>query len=233
MGRKEFIPNSFRPLFYYFILDELCVIIDAACRRILHNNSPAFHISTVFDVTMLCIVFNSIYTKRKYIIKLAWLLFIIVEVVSACTVDPFLTSINIIGRFTGNSLLALLALVHAWQLKPTTHTYPEKNPELVFSSLVLLYYTSTVLLITAQELYQRGWFTGFTSLSDVQFELLSLALYPPIRIMQIALVCYLLYLFPGRRSVRQGLPRWLRFRLGWRPPTEPPQYRVLSEHLIK
>ncbi|OWP63351.1 hypothetical protein CDA63_09080 [Hymenobacter amundsenii] len=56
--------------------------------------------------------------------------------------------------------------------------------------------------------------------------------YPFLRAIQFGLLLHLITLFPLGVAPRRALPRWLRFQLGWRPPSKTWRYRVLPPHLV-
>jgi hypothetical protein len=211
-GRKHLLPQSFRPVYFYLIGDVLCSLLDMFCRVFLHNNSPVYHISTAFDVTTLCWALGILLPhKQRKTLGYGWAAFVLISLGDALWLDQFMTSINVVSRIVGNSLLTILAMYHAWNLKPIGA--PEKNPELILGAMVLLYYPCSTLVFIAQELFPAGLIARFPKDS---ITLSSMLLYPPLRVLQVGLLIYLISILPGGPAPRRALPGWLRFRFGRR-----------------
>lgn len=108
-----------------------------------------------------------------------------------------------------------------------------KSRGFAFSVMVLLYYSSSFLVIIAQDLPRYEWFRDLHLLiSEEDIIRFTLVPYPFLRAIQFGLLLHLITLFPIGVTPRHALPRWLRFRLGWRPPTKNWRYRVLPPHLV-
>lgn len=226
-SQKKIINKELRPIFFYLIFDIIVLALDIVGRVIYHNNSFAYHISTFFDVTTLCWFFIIVSpTNRHTIIIYSWLIFAAVAFVDALWLDQFMTHINIISRMTGNTLLTVLALHHVWNLKPSV--LPERNPKLIVCAMILIYYTCTTFMFVVQELIPPDLLAG---LSARKLGAYSMLLYPLVRTIQVGLLIHLLSILQSFPSPRRALPRWLRFRVGWRPPVHPYHYRILPPHL--
>ncbi|AHJ96531.1 hypothetical protein [Hymenobacter swuensis] len=182
-------------------------------RVILHNNIFNYHLSTAFDVTTLCWAFGVLLPyKQRQILGWCWAIFVLIALSDALWFDPFMSSINVVSRIAGNSLLTMLAMYHVWNLQPAGP--PEKNPELVLGAMVLLYYPCSTLVFIVQELLPAGISARFPGNSAT---ISSMLLYPPLRVLQVGLLIYLLSILPGGPAPRRALPGWLRFRFGKRP----------------
>ncbi len=181
-------------------------------RVILHNNIFNYHLSTLFDVTTLCWAFGALLShKQRKIIAWCWVTFALIALGDALWFDPFTNSINVVSRIAGNSLLTILAMYHVWNLRPSVR--PEKNPELILGAMVLLYYPCSTLVFIVQELLPADLITRFPGDSAA---ISSMLLYPPLRIIQVGLLIYLISILPGGPAPRRALPGWLRFRFGRR-----------------
>lgn len=212
-GRNPLHQRSFRPVYFYLAGDVVCLFIDMFGRVILHNNGSVYHISTASDVTTLCWLFGSLLPqKQRRIIGWSWAVFALIAIGDALWLDPFMSSINVISRITGNSLLTILAMYHVWNLRPSVR--PEKNPELVLGAMVLLYYPCSTLVFIVQELLPTDLVVRFPGNSAI---ISSMLLYPPLRVLQVGLLIYLISILPGGPAPRRALPKWLRFRIGKRP----------------
>lgn len=135
----------------------------------------------------------------------------LIAISDALWLDPFMSSINVVSRIAGNSLLTMLAMYHIWNLRPSVR--PEKNPELILGAMVLLYYPCSTLVFIVQELLPADLIARFPK--DSLF-LNSMLLYPPLRVLQVGLLIYLISILPGGPAPRRALPGWLRFRFGRR-----------------
>ncbi|MET4106800.1 hypothetical protein [Hymenobacter sp. UYP22] len=192
--------------------DVVCILLDMFGRKVLRNNSFNYHLSTVFDVTTLCWLFGGLLPqKQRRILGWGWAIFVLVALGDALWLDPFLSSINVVSRIVGNSLLTVLAMYHIWNLQPAGP--PEKNPELVLGAMVLLYYPCSTLVFIVQELLPADLVARFPGNSAA---ISSMLLYPPLRVLQVGLLIYLLSILPGGLDARRTLPKWLRFRIGRR-----------------
>ena len=99
--------------------------------------------------------------------------------------------------------------------------------------MALLYYSCSFLVLISQDLPRYEWFTNLNiPISEADFTRFTLIPYPFLRAIQFGLLLRLITLFPMGIAPRHALPRWLRFRLGWRPPTKNWRYRVLPPHLV-
>ena len=210
-------------------------MLDTLEKRYFHNNIPSFHISTISDVTWLTIIFFHVASKESKIwITLGYILFLISALASALWIDGFFVNMNTFSRIIGNSFLVGLALRQIIQM--TRHDYllpPEKNPYFIFCTMVITYYACSLLVIISQALPR---YTQFYSLefhlTESDFTYFPLIPYPFLRAIQLGLLLHLITLFPMGVTPRRALPQWLRFRLGWRPPSKTWTYRVLPPHLV-
>ncbi|GAB3288655.1 hypothetical protein [Hymenobacter tenuis] len=239
-GFNTQLPAALRPLRWYIFWDALLYVLGVYGSRMHRNNVPTFHFSTLCDVTCLALIYLHLSPKKdKKLLIIGWLLFIVSAIISAIWTDGLVTNINTLSRFIGNSFLVFIALRHMMSLAITTPTLrPLHNPEIVLSSMVVIYYSCTTLVIIAQDLPRYALLPQFSLLSKMYtpshtFATLSLLPYPFLRAIRLGLLIYLINLFPLGVRPRRALPRWLRFRVGWRPPTEPPQYRILPAHLVR
>lgn len=182
-------------------------------RVILHNNIFNYHLSTLFDVTTLCWTFGALFShKQRKIVGCCWAIFVIIAFGDALWLNHFMSNVNVISRITGNSLLTILAMYHVWNLQPSVR--PEKNPELILGAMVLLYYPCSTLVFIVQELLPANLSVHFLRNSAI---ISSMLLYPPLRVLQVGLLIYLISILPGGPAPRRALPEWLRFRFGKRP----------------
>lgn len=205
-------------MYFYLIGDMVCLFVDMFGRAVLHNNGSVYHLSTAFDVTTLCWFFGGLLpSKPREILGWCWAGFALTAFVDALWLDPFLSSINVVSRIAGNSLLTMLAMYHVWNLQPAGP--PEKNPELVLGAMVLLYYPCSTLVFIVQELLPADISARFPGNSAT---ISSMLLYPPLRVLQVGLLIYLISILPGGPAPRRALPKWLRFRIGKRPTLLPP-----------
>lgn len=212
-GRKPLSKWSFRPVYFYLAGDVICLFLDMFGRAILHNNSFVYHLSTTFDVTTLCWFFGGQLARRqRRIVGGCWVAFALVALGDALWLDPFMSSINVVSRIAGNSLLTMLTMYHVWNLQPSGP--PEKNPELILGAMVLLYYPCSTLVFIVQELLPADLVARFSARSVA---INSMLLYPPLRVLQVGLLMYLISILPGGPVLRRALPKWLRFRFGKRP----------------
>ncbi|RSK42450.1 hypothetical protein [Hymenobacter perfusus] len=212
-GRKPLQQQSFRPVYFYLAGDIICLFLDMFGRAILHNNSFVYHLSTAFDITTLCWLFGGLLPrKQREVLGWCWAGFALTALVDALWLDPFMSSINVVSRITGNCLLTMLAMYHVWNLQPAGP--PEKNPELILGAMVLLYYPCSTLVFIVQELLPADLTARFPKHS---LAINSMLLYPPLRVLQVGLLIYLITILPGGPAPRQALPKWLRFRFGKRP----------------
>lgn len=225
-GQKTLLQRRFRPVYFYLAGDVLCLLLDMFGRAVLRNNNFNFHLSTALDVTTLCWLFSGLLSqKQRRLVGWCWTLFALIVLCDALWLDPFTSSINVVSRIAGNSLLTILAMYHVWNLRPTVP--PEKNPELVLGAMVLLYYPCSTLVFIAQELLPTALAARFPGNSAA---ISSILLYPPLRVLQVGLLIYLLSILPGGPAPRRALPGWLRFRFGKRPVALPPDIPYPSNH---
>jgi hypothetical protein len=211
-GRKSLLAQSFQPVYFYLAGDVICLLLDMLCRLILHNNSSVYHLSTAFDVTTLCWAFGGLLSrKQREVLGWCWVGFALIVLFDALWLDPFMSSINVMSRIAGNSLLTVLAMYHVWNLQPAGP--PEKNPELILGAMVLLYYPCSTLVFIVQELLPAELIVRFPG---NRAAISSMLLYPPLRVLQVGLLIYLISILPGGPAPRRALPGWLRFRFGRR-----------------
>ncbi|MBX0292011.1 hypothetical protein K3G63_16285 [Hymenobacter sp. HSC-4F20] len=235
-GRKTRIPGVLRPLLWYVVFDAAIYVLGVAGSRLYHNNVPGFHLSTFSDVTCLTLLFVRLASPRvRPWLRVGWVGFVGSALVSALWVDGLCTNINTLSRGVGNLFLVGMALRQLMQMSSYKRTLPPmRNPEMLLCVMVLLYYSCSTLVIIGQDLPRYSWFkSSYTSAPGASFTILTLLPYPFLRAIQAGVLVRLFALLPQGVRPRRALPRWLRFRLGWRPPTEPPQYRVLPAYLIK
>ncbi|RFP65173.1 hypothetical protein D0N36_09910 [Hymenobacter lapidiphilus] len=99
--------------------------------------------------------------------------------------------------------------------------------------MVAIYYSSSLLVFIGQDLPRFGWLgISATDFNESYILLTIILFYPFLRAIQFGILLHLITLFPMGVTPRHALPRWLRFRLGWRPPTKNWRYRVLPPHLV-
>lgn len=235
-GHKTRIPGVLRPLLWYVVLDAAMYVLGVAGSRLFRNNVPSFHLSTFSDVTCLTLLFVRLASPAaKSWLRAGWVIFAGSAVVSALWVDGLLTNINTLSRGVGNLFLVGMALRQLMQMASDRRTLPPlRNPTLLLCIMVLLYYSCATLVIIGQDLPRYSWFkSSYTAAPGASFTVLTLLPYPFLRVIQLGVLLRLFALLPQGVRPRRALPRWLRFRLGWRPPTEPPLYRVLPAHLVK
>ncbi|MDU0371747.1 hypothetical protein ACFPAF_15195 [Hymenobacter endophyticus] len=226
VGRKLLSQGSFRPLHFYLAGDVICIFLDMYGRKVLRNNSFVYHLSTALDVTTLCWLFGGLLPhKQRRILGWCWAIFALIALGDALWLDPFMSSINVVSRIAGNSLLTMLAMYQIWNLQPAGR--PEKNPELVLGAMVLLYYPCSTLVFIVQELLPASLIARFPGNSAA---ISSMLLYPPLRVLQVGLLIYLLSILPGGPAPRRALPGWLRFRFGKPPVALPPNIHYPINH---
>ncbi len=234
-GRKTNLGLVFRPLLGYLLCDISINIIGVYARRVLHNNIFTFHLSTLCDVTWLTLIFIYLASdKTKPWLKLGWLFFMISAVVSAAWVDGLSVNMNVLSRTVGNSFLVFMAFRQLSQMVSREYLLPPtESPVFIFCITVTIYYSSSLLVFIGQDLPRYGWHVSTdTAIDTVYFTRLFTSFYPFLRAIEFGLLLHLITLFPLGVTPRRALPRWLRFRIGWRPPTKTWRYRVLPPHLV-
>ncbi|WP_157541417.1 hypothetical protein [Hymenobacter aerophilus] len=234
-ARKIKFSPAFQPFVYYLAGDAFLYILGAFARKVLHNNIFIFHLSTFSDVVWLSIVFIHLASnKAKPWLRGSLLVFVAVAFASAFWLDGLLLNINITSRFFGNIFLCFMALRQLSQMFHNNYfIHPFKTPEFVFSIAILIYYSCSLLVIVGQDLLRYEWFRNLNpALTEAELGRFVLLPYPLLRAIQFGLLLHLITLFPMGVTPRHALPRWLRFRLGWRPPTKNWRYRVLPPHLV-
>lgn len=232
ISNKPTFPFQLRLIPYYIGVDVVLMILGTIARRHFHNNIPIFHLSTLFDVSFILFTYTRILPNRnkKLIINL-WLFFISAWLISGLTIDYYLKDLNTISRILGNGIVVSLSIYHLMGI----FSYDKKNGYeealLTFSLFVFIYYSCSISAILFQDLPRYEIFNNIFTPSK-NFVIVSTIPYPFVRMVQIALMVRMILLLPTHITPRKALPKWLRFRLGWRPLTEPPQYRVLPAHLV-
>ena len=232
LSRKPAFPFELRLFPYYIITDVILIILDVIGKRNFHNNVPIFHISTLFDVSFIAFIYIRILPRKaKNIILYAWIVFLIIWLTCGLTIDYFFENLNTCSRIFGNGLAVSLAIYHIMNILSYNKNKDNKESTLLFSLSVFLYYSCSTTAILFQDLPRYEIFRGIFHPGE-NFQIVSTIAYPILRSVQIALIVQMLLVLPSHITPRKALPKWLRFRLGWRPPTEPPQYRVLPAHLV-
>lgn len=233
LSHRPTFPFKLRLLLYYISTDVLLVALDTIARRHFHNNVPIFHLSTLFDITFIVFTYNRILTIRnKNIIPIIWIVFIFVWLISGLTIDYYLTNLNTVSKVFGNCIVVTLSIVHIMHTFSDRTNNKYREAYLTFSILVFIYYSCSIPTILLQDLYRYEMFKGIFLPIKNSTTILTTIPYPFVRAIQSALLVRILLLLPTHITPRNALPKWLRFRVGWRPPTEPPQYRVLPAHLV-
>lgn len=234
-GRKTRLGPVFRPLIGYLICDTSVYIIGVYANRVLHNNIFNFHVSTFSDVTWLTLLFIHLASgKTKIWLKMGWLLFLASAITSALWVDGLTVNMNVLSRTVGNTFLILMAFRQLSQM--IHHEYlipPFESPVFLFCIAVAIYYSSSLAVFIGQDLPRFGWLG--ISVADFNARYIQntiILFYPFLRAIHFGLLLHLIMLFPMGVTPRHALPRWLRFRLGWRPPAKNWRYRVLPPHLV-
>ncbi|SDY07752.1 hypothetical protein [Hymenobacter psychrophilus] len=234
-ARRTKVTPVFRPLVAYLWCDSFFYVFNTFAKKVLHNNIFGFHISTFSDVTWLTVIFISLASdSTKNWLKTGWLLFFASAIISAIWVDGFITNINTLSRTVGNCFLVFMAFRQLNQM--IRHDYlipPFQSPVFIFCFIVGIYYSSSLLMFIGQDLSRYSWLSNSIIHFDQKYNGISaLWFYPFLRALQFGLLLHLITLFPMGVTPRHALPRWLRFRLGWRPPTKNWRYRVLPLHLV-
>ncbi|MBT9395290.1 hypothetical protein KLP40_19140 [Hymenobacter sp. NST-14] len=234
-GRKINFGFIFRPLLTYLVCDAALYILDAIARKIFHNNIFNFHLSTFLDVTWLTLIFIHLASeKAKKLLKISWLMFFFSAVASALWIDGLTANMNTLSRMVGNSFLVFMAFRQLTQMVHREHLLPPaESPAFILCIAVAIYYSSSLLVFIGQDLPRYGWLSGSENNFSEQYIVRTLLeFYPFLRAIQFGLLLHLITLFPMGITPRHALPRWLRFRVGWRPPTKTWHYRVLPPHLV-
>jgi hypothetical protein len=230
--RKPTFPYELKLIPYYLGADVFLVVLDRVGKSYFRNNVPIFHFSTLFDVTFIAFTYIRIFPKRREsILLIIWVCFLIIWLVSGLTIDFFLKDLNTISKVFGNGFIVCLAIYHIMQMFSIDKSTKNKEALLTFSLFVFIYYICSPTAILFQDLPRYEIFKDVFHQSK-SFQIIANSPYPIVRLVQIALIVRMLALLPSPIKPRKSLPKWLRFRLGWRPPTEPPQYRVLPAHLV-
>ncbi|SET72781.1 hypothetical protein [Hymenobacter actinosclerus] len=234
-GRKTNLGSAFRPLLGYLASDALIYVIDFFGRKILHNNIFIFQLSTFCDVTWLTLIFINLASNKtnKWLIT-GWLIFFFSTVVSIVWVDGITTNMNTLSRAVGNTFLVFMAFRQLSQMIRHEYLFPPfKSPPFVFCTIVAIYYSSSLPIFLGQDLPRYGWLISSDIVLNTKYFIRTISwFYPFLRAIQFGLLLHLITLFPMGVTPRHALPRWLRFRLGWRPPTKNWRYRVLPPHLV-
>ena len=235
-GRKTDFGVVFRPLLAYLVSDAAIYVLDFFAKKILHNNNFIFHLSTFFDVTWLTLIFVNLSSdSTRNWLKLGWTIFFTNVVISAFWVDKLTNNMNTLSRLVGNAFLVFMAFRQLSQMVYREHLLPPaESPAFILCITVAIYYSSSLLVFIGQDLPRYGWLSSLGNSFNMERLLINAAVwfYPFLRAIQFGLLLHLITLFPMGVTPRHALPQWLRFRLGWRPPTKNWRYRVLPPHLV-
>jgi hypothetical protein len=232
LSRKPIFPYELRLIPYYLGADVFLVVLNRIGKSHFHNNVPIFHFSTLFDVSFIVFTYIRIFPKsKKNILLIIWGCFLVVWLISGLTIDYFLKDLNTVSKIIGNGFIVSLAIYHIMQMFSIDKSNRNKEALLTFSLFVFIYYSCSPTAILFQDLPRYQIFKDVFKHSK-SFQTIATSPYPIVRLVQIGLIIRMLAFLPSPISPRQALPKWLRFRLGWRPPTEPPKYHLLPAHLV-
>lgn len=231
--RRPAFPFELRLIPYYISADVFLVFCDRLGKSYFRNNLPVFHFSTLFDITFIVFTYIRIFpVSRKNIVTTLWFIFLITWIISALTIDNMFEYLNTTSRIFGNTLAVVLSISHIMDTFSDNKKHGNRaSASLIFSLFIFTYYSCSTTPILFQDLPRYNIFKSVFQ-PGPRFQLIALSPYIVVRLVQIALIVKMLVILPSHITPRKALPKWLRFRLGWRPPTEPPQYRVLPAHLV-
>lgn len=214
------MPKAFRLVYSFILAITATWFLGVIGERVARNNLFIFHYYSLFEFTFYLLAFQRLLALKKRYFYLLGSSFGVVFLLNALILGGITKDINLYSNTFGNIVLLALALFSLYRISENIATPLKSKAHFWFSIAVLFYTSSSTLLYIMAALYPDSSNDLFTY-------------FPFINLIYMGLLTRMFTCFPLSVSPRRALPSWLRFRIGWRPPTRPLQYRVLPPHLIK
>lgn len=220
LNRIGNMPKAFRLTYSFILAITATWVLGMIGERVARNNLFIFHYYSFFEFSFYLLAFQQLLQLRKLYFYLLGISFGAVFLLDALFLNGITKDINLYSNTFGNIILLTLSLFSLYRISENITIPLHSKASFWFSIAVLFYTSSSTLLYIMAALYP--------SKSNDLF-----IYFPFINLIYMGLLTRMYLCFALSTVPRRALPRWLRFRLGWRPPTQPPQYRVLPSHLIK
>ncbi|MBB4600731.1 hypothetical protein HNQ93_001908 [Hymenobacter luteus] len=220
LNRIGSMPKAFRLTYSFILAIAATWVLGMIGEKVARNNLFIFHYYSLFEFTFYLLAFQQLQLFKKLYFYVLGGVFSLVFLLDALFLGGITKDINLYSNTFGNIILLALSLFSLYKISENISSPLQSKATFWFSIAVLFYTSSSTLLYITVAL--------FPSNDDDLF-----AYFPFINFIYMGLLTRMYLCFALSISPRQALPRWLRFRIGWRPPTEPPHYRVLPPHLVR
>lgn len=219
MTRKKSSENPF-PLVYRFIISVAILwTVGAIAERTIRNNFFTFYFYTLFQFIFYSFIFKKLLHINIKLYIIVFLSFAIIFILDTFYFNNITNSINSISNTYANTILVTFSIISLYKISNNLNYNMQREASFWFSIAVLFYTTTTTLLYIIANYHPSVRPTAFLT-------------FPVINLIYMGLLTRMFLCFPLGIPPRRALPRWLRFRLGWRPPTKNWRYRVLPPHLV-
>ena len=219
MTRVKGRDNPYALVYKFLVSIAILWTVGIIAERTIRNNFFTFYFYTLFEFIFYSLIFKRTLRINTRFFTAIFISFLVVFILDTFYLNNITNSINSFSNTYANIILITLSIVSLYRISSTLNHNMQHEASFWFSVAVLFYTNTTTLLYIVANYHPA-------------VRPMAFLIFPAINLVYMGLLTRMFLCFPLRIIPRHALPRWLRFRIGWRPPTKTWKYRVLPPHLV-